>query len=581
MVLSANELKERIQKPVHKTEIQLAIKNQNRVNFHTKTAVSAEYLSPYYTTFKQWVEGLLPSDKQKRFLQLLTLPLSTNEVCDAIFSELNKAFKSNNKRIEVLFSRSEYKAEFNQYLEEIEFDKIFEQAAKELMRTGHNSLIVCDLPALQEGVEFVSARPYFYPVSIASIIDIELDSNQKVEYAIFKDASGKIISVDKEKYCVFKNVDESTDYVIESEIPHELGYAPAEMFWKQTLDSKMPIIKASPINKSLGAFDWFLFFSTSRRYLEMYASYPIITSFINECEFKNEQGNPCEGGYTAYNLAGTQFYDEHNPNSFTKPCPACEKNKLIGPGTRIGVSAPSKDEPNLIDAVKVIPAERQSLDYNQEEEERKKNLLIYYNSGVKESDLKQAQNEMQIIKGFESSQSILENIADNLQSIHRFILDTYADLIFKEYHVATIANYGDEYYEISEDELQKEYEFANKNNAPVYIKETIRTQIFQQKYKNDPRMAERMKILRDLEPYPSLSIDEVLKLNEKLFDANIFSLKINLAKFVSIFESENGDIVEFASSDVPYSTKIETIKTTLLEYGKRFEPIATDSNSSI
>ncbi len=580
MALSSEELKKRIQEPAHKTEIQLAIKNENRVNFHTKTAVSSEYLSPYYTTYKKWVEGLLPSDKHEKFLQLLTLPLSTNEVCDAIFSELFKVFKSNNKRIEVLFSRSEYKAEFFQYLDEIEFNAQFEQSAKELMRTGHNSLIVCDLPAITNEVDFTLARPYFYAVSISSILDIELKPNGKVEYAIFKDVTGKVITVDTEKYCVFKcDSDNDSNYILEFQSFHNLGYTPAEMYWKQSIDSKMPIIKASPINKSLGAFDWFLFFSTARRYLEMYASYPIITSFINDCEYKNEQGNPCEGGYTAYNLPGTEFYDKVKNNSFTKACPACEKNKLIGPGNHIGVSAPSKDEPNLIDAVKVIPAERDSLDYNQQEEERKKNLLIYYNSGVKESDIKQAQNEMQIIKGFESSQTICENIADNVAHIHRFILNTFADLMFGEYHTGTIANYGDEYYEISEDELQKEYEFANKTNAPVYVKENIRTQIFQQKYKNDPRMVERMRILRDLEPLPALSISEALDLvNKKIIDAKFFSLKINLAKFVSIFESENGDIVEFASIDVPYHKKIKIIETKLLEYGQEFEITAGQSN---
>lgn len=572
MALSANELKARIQEPAHKTEIQLAIQNENRVNFHTKTAISAEYLSPYYTTFKKWIENLLPKDKQARFLQLLTLPLSTNEISDAIFSELNKAFKSNNKRIEVLFSRSEFKNEFFQYLDSIEFNTKFEELAKELMRSGHNSVIVCDLPKIEADINTVaSVFPYFYSVSINSIIDMELDSNGKIEYILFEDKSDLVISVDKEKYCVFQEIDEQENddqfrLIIESY--HELGYTPAEMFWKQTLDSKMPMIKASPINKSLGAFDWFLFFSTARRYLEMYASYPIITSFVNDCEYKNEQGNSCEGGYTTYNLPGTEYNLAGDKNPFNKPCPACESNKLIGPGTRIGVSAPTKDEPNLIEAVKVIPAERQSLDYNQAEEERKKNLLIAYNSGVKESDLKQAQNEMQILKGFESSQTILESIADNIQSIHKFLLSTFADLMFREAHTATIVNYGDEFYEISEDELQSEYKTAKESNAPVYVVETLRSQIFQQKYKNDPRMVERMKILRDLEPYPTLSINEVLTLDEKYINAKIFSLKINLAKFVSIFESENGDIVEFASIDVPYHKKIEIIKQKLLEYEK-------------
>lgn len=573
MVLSAQQIKERIEEPKHLKQIQQAILNEERVRFHTKVAISVEHVSSYYPVFKKWVQDLLPDDQFKRFMQLLNLPLATNEICDSIYSELYKVFKSGNKRIEFTFVRSEYQIDFSTFLEETKFDEKFELHAKELMRNYHNSIIVVDLPA--EQTESGPAKPYYYDVSISAVRDIETDKEGKILMLLFKDVSGNYISIDTEKYCVFTAIDEeknsnkSEDYVLLSENYHGLGFAPACFFWSQSIDKNLKLIKSSPINKSLASFDWYLFFHTSRKYLEMYASYPITSVIINDCDYKNEQGHTCEGGKTKY---VTKIKDSATNNTIENEtwvdCPACKNNRLVGPGAVYGVSAPSKDEPNLLEAVKRLPAERESLDYNQKEEERKKNLLILFNTGVKESDLKQAQNETQIIRGFESSQTILENVATNISKVHHFILHTFAKLRYNEYHVSTVVNYGDEFYEISEDEIKEDYKIALEGSAPIYEIDTIRKQIFAQKYKNDPRMQARIKILQDLEPWPTMSVEQVLKLPEKFIDAKIFSLKINLAKFVSIFESENGDIVDFASDGISYSKKIELIKQTLLEYGK-------------
>lgn len=566
MVLSSSQIKERIQNPLNKTSIQIALQNEDRVRFHTKPAIKAEFASSYYNTFLKWVSSILPEDQFARFKSLLTFPLVTNEVCDAIFSELNKVFKSGNKRIESTFVRSEYAIEFNSFLDSVKFDEKFELLSKELMRNYINSIIVVDLPE----EESLNNKPYFYDVQISAVIDIEVDSDGKILLIIFNDTSGKIISIDTEKYCVFikqeNEVSKETEIVFQSESFHELTFTPACFFWSSYLEKDNKALKQSPINKSLGSFDWFLFFVTARKYLELYASYPITSVLINECDYKNEQGNTCEGGKTKFITTTINGSEKIQTDTYID-CPECKNNKLIGPGSMIGVSVPSKDEPNLLEAVKRLPAERESLDYNQEEEERKKNLLILYNTGIKDSELKQAQNETQIIRGFESSQTILEHIALNIGKTHHFILDTFAKLMYKEYHVSTVVNYGDEFYEISEDSIKEEFTKTQDANLPEYEKDNIKKSYYNQKYKNDPRMISRMKILSDLEPFPNLSIEQVKNIYSENIDANIFSLKINFAKFVSIFESMNGDIVDFGS-EIPYHAKIKIIESELLSYGQ-------------
>ena len=75
-----------------------------------------------------------------------------------------------------------------------------------------------------------------------------------------------------------------------------------------------------------------------------------------------------------------------------------------------------------------------------------------------------------------------------------------------------------------------------------------------------------MLILKQLEPYPHKTLDEVLKLYEKkLIDEKLVKLKINFSTLVDKFERENINIIEFASNK-PLREKIDIITNKLLEY---------------
>ena len=75
-----------------------------------------------------------------------------------------------------------------------------------------------------------------------------------------------------------------------------------------------------------------------------------------------------------------------------------------------------------------------------------------------------------------------------------------------------------------------------------------------------------MLILKQLEPYPHKTLNEVLQLYEKeLLDENLVKLKINFTTLVERFERENINIIEFASNK-PLREKIDIISKKLLEY---------------
>ena len=75
-----------------------------------------------------------------------------------------------------------------------------------------------------------------------------------------------------------------------------------------------------------------------------------------------------------------------------------------------------------------------------------------------------------------------------------------------------------------------------------------------------------MKILRQLEPYPNKTTNEVVDLfGKNLLDEDQVRLKVNFTPYIKRFERENIDIVSFASGR-PMREKVSTILQTLQSY---------------
>ena len=101
--------------------------------------------------------------------------------------------------------------------------------------------------------------------------------------------------------------------------------------------------------------------------------------------------------------------------------------------------------------------------------------------------------------------------------------------------------------------------------------DAIMQQILEVEYQNNPIILQRMQILRQLEPYPNKTLQEITSLYDKgLLNINFIKLKINFSELISKFERENIDIVEFGST-LPFNEKIKIIKDKLLDYVKELD----------
>lgn len=435
----------------------------------------------------------------------------------------------------------------------------------EKMQVSPNSILVVDLPQAQTTTY---PEPYFYWLEIDSVIDYKVSERDEnmLDWLVFKQPDMKIAVFDDTSIRVYQLNEKNEIQSLLSESSHDLGYCPARFFWSTQLNEKNKDLKKNPITKELSNLDWYLFFSISKQHLDLYAPYPIYSAYEADCNFENnETGDYCDGGYLR-NSKGE--YKILNDGTVEK-CPCCGEKRIAGPGSFLEVPVPNQSEgvADMRNPVQITSIDRDSLDYNVDECVRLKNEIVVsvVGSGGTVSE-KEAINETQVTANFESKTSVLNTLKTNFELAQKFVEDTVCKLRYGSAFISSSINWGTEFYVFTVSELYAKYKQAKENGASNSELDAISQQILEVEYRNNPLVLQRMLILKQLEPYPHKTLDEVLKLYEKkLISEKIVKLKIDFITLVERFERENINIIEFASN-LTLREKIDTINKKLLEY---------------
>lgn len=566
MALELNQIKQILQKPIKRQTIQKAVNMQRRLRFHTETNIAVSDINQPTTIFLDWVKHLLPKDKFNIFLQLFKFPLPTPAVVEDVYRELERVFYSRNSSSSYQFTDSELAEDWSQYRKSnLNEPEVWKTTAWKRMQVSPNSILVVDLPQVQTSLR---PEPYFYWLEIDAVIDYQtfrLDENQ-FEWLIFKQPEHRIAVFDDTSIRVYQLNEKNEIQSLISEAKHDLGYCPARFFWSTQLNEKNKDLKKNPITKELSNLDWYLFFSISKQHLDLYAPYPIYSAYEADCNFENnETGDYCDGGFLR-NAKGE--YKILNDGTVEK-CPCCSEKRIAGPGSFLEVPIPNQSEgvADMRNPVQITTIDKDSLDYNVNECARLKNEIVIsvVGSGGTVSE-KEAINETQVTANFESKTSVLNALKTNFELAQKFVEDTVCKLRYGGAFISSSVNWGTEFYVFTVTELYSKYKQAKENGASNSELDAISQQILEVEYRNNPLVLQRMLILKQLEPYPHKTLDEVLKLYEKeLLNENLVKLKINFSTLVEKFERENINIIEFASNK-PLREKIDIITNKLLEY---------------
>ena len=566
MALELNQIKQILQKPSKRQVIQKAVNMQRRLRFHTETNIAVSDINQPTTIFLQWVKTLLPKDKFNIFLQLFKFPLPTPAVVEDVYRELERVFYSRNSSSSYQFTDSELAEDWANYKKNsLNEPEVWKTTGWRRMQVSPNSILVVDLPQIQKSSR---PEPYFYWLEIDAVIDYQLSKfdDNAFEWLIFNQPNHQIAVFDDTYIRVYQLNEKNEIQSLVSEASHDLGYCPARFFWSTQLNEKNKDLKKNPITKELSNLDWYLFFALSKQHLDLYAPYPIYSAYEADCNFENnETGDYCDGGFLR-NAKGE--YKILNDGTVER-CPCCSEKRIAGPGSFLEVPVPNQSEgvADMRNPVQITTVDKDSLDYNVSECARLKNEIVIsvVGSGGTVSE-KEAINETQVTANFESKTSVLNTLKTNFELAQKFIEDTICKLRYGDAFISSSISWGTEFYVFTVAELYSKYKQAKENGASNSELDAISQQILEVEYRNNPLVLQRMLILKQLEPYPHKTLDEVIKLFEKgLLDEKLVKLKINFNTLVDRFERENINIIEFASKK-PLRDKINIITNKFLEY---------------
>lgn len=566
MGLELNQIKQILQKPTKRQTIQKAVNMQRRLRFHTETNIAVSDINQPTTIFLDWVKHLLPKDKFNIFLQLFKFPLPTPAVVEDVYRELERVFYSRNSSSSYQFTDSELAEDWSQYKKNnLNEPEVWKTTGWKRMQVSPNSILVIDLPQVQTTSR---PEPYFYWLEIDAVVDYQLSKQDEnlFEWLVFNQPEHRIAVFDDTSIRVYQLNEKNEIQSLVSEAQHDLGYCPARFFWSTQLNEKNKDLKKNPITKELSNLDWYLFFALSKQHLDLYAPYPIYSTYEADCNFENsETGDYCDGGF----LRNTKGEYKILNDGTVEKCPCCSEKRIAGPGSFLEVPIPNQTEgvADMRNPVQITTIDKDSLDYNVNECARLKNEIVIsvVGSGGTVSE-KEAINETQVTANFESKTSVLNALKTNFELAQKFIEDTVCKLRYGGAFISSSVSWGTEFYVFTVTELYSKYKQAKENGASNSELDAISQQILEVEYRNNPLVLQRMLILKQLEPYPHKTLDEVLKLYEKkLIDENLVKLKINFSTLVEKFERENINIIEFASNK-PMREKIDIINKKLLEY---------------
>jgi hypothetical protein len=567
MVLSLQQVKDRIDKPQRKEAIQAALNHENRIKLHTKAVDKKDKASEYFTEFLKWVQdGIgLPSDKFKAFEGMCRFPLPTTSLCNSIFDEYEKIFSAQDQYFDVELLDDTMKAEFKGYLEKNCVQKHFRSTGFKAYKKQPACIFVVDLPSVQ-----ISTRPepYFYKVPILSVVDVNLvkttEGSERIDLVIFKVGTERIVQIDDVYYRTFIKTEDSDAWMLVGESIHNLGYTPATFLPQNPLydeEDNSPVARKTQVSDAIGDLDWLLFYKVAERMYETYGPFPILTVPETSCDYTDNLGSRCNGGF----VPSTDRQGQ--PSSY--PCPVCTKNNMVGPGTVFSKSVPkSKDQPQLDNPVNITPPDIDSLDYIT----KKIDYLeweIYANCvGSNDQQVqKEAVNEKQVQSNVEGKRNVLQSIRKDFEACEKFIIDTMGRLMYGEYYITCTVNYGDQVLLYTAEDVTNQYINSKKAGLPLFYISQKKMQLIQTEFKNNPYEQRRADLLNMLEPWPDLSLNECLTYQLNSLYKEKFDLKLDFAKFVSKFENSNGDIVQWGSL-LSLDQKIKRLTQILESYVK-------------
>lgn len=563
--LSVAEINERLKSPSKQVQSEkyFCWKHDIKAEFHTIPRDISEP-NTYLGTFKYWVRDMIDEEKFKLFCHLLTTPIESVDFTEGVFDEFKKIYGAQDRYVRHSFKNPDLVQDYEEFLEENNEADFWKQDAFETMRSRINDILVIDLPKDQEGER---PEPYQYFLCVQNVVDCKFNRKKEFDWIIFNDPKDKYRAYyyDLTEWMSFTRGDTS-EWVIESQSEHGLGWTPAKSFWGIPKDNESVLQKLGPITNSLGRLDWLLLSYTFSKHEELYAGYPIDIFYERKCSYVDKKTHArCSDGMLYSRGGETTGWAEEVIGT----CPQCGgtgQGLPLGPGTRLEAPAPVKGGPDLINGVNRVGADVKSLEWISGKIKSREQDIKWNITGFMQEQSREAMNEMQVSGNYETRENVLKDVRDQMQSIHNWSLNTRGKLRYGDSYIGTSVHYGDKLFLMTTDAIEESIKKAVESGMPTFEVVNQQQDLIKTRHQNNPEMLERMELLSQLEPFQGYKHSDLMSYKDNL-DPDQLTLKINFASYIHRFEREFIDIVKFLQfSDI--GKKVTIIQQTLMSYVK-------------
>lgn len=565
MIFNDTTVVEILKHPKSTAQINSVKEQESQLRVFTEELSENELQSEHYWSVFKAKMKTRSAKKFDRVIQFGRYPLPVVQICDSILNDFYKVFEGKNKYFNVEGDRDV--SRLKEWIEKNKPSQWIEKQARQVFKNKPSSFVVIDRN--DDGV------PYLINIDSKRLIDAEIiDNDGHCGYIVFihsqkthdtkKDVITTFYSVyDEESYFVYSKDSDSDAYIQIKAIKHGIGYCPAKTFIKTPSNQKNLFKRRVTFSSALSKLEDWTLFDIFRNYVDHYAPFPVTEAPKNKCA--NDQ---CKDGKVVTEIMDSSVED--GIREVWSDCPVCEgasKGQHIMPGTHIGIKVNPDDKNNGQGVFRMIFPETDKLKYTPEKLDKLELETRFKCVGV--NDLSnEAFNELQVKGSFATMESVLLRTKSELDDLYVFIVKTVGRSMYKNIKLTVEANFGTEFYLVSEEDLQKRYKESKLIGLPVEEQLNIYKQLVETKYKGNTTKLNRNLMFLDLDPFPMNSNEECFKFkSESVIDDFDLSLKVNFLNFISKFENENVPITQFGLS-LEYWKRIELIKSTLDLYNQ-------------
>lgn len=515
-----------------------------------------------FEELKNILDTRLTRRKELRILDFAEYPLPITSICDSMIEDLARVFEAGDARFDVSAPKEKGGQALESVLDELDLVAWVKNEGIKVLQSSPHTIVVIDKD--EDG------QPFLLPIYLDRLIDFKLkEDGCTFDYIMFQhskdEEAERIAFYTNDAYIVAEKKKGDKEYSIIKNIAHDIGYCPARMFWDRKLNSVDPFLKKTPLVSSLGLLSIWTQFQVFKVYAEHTTPFPYIEMVKASCGKPN-----CENGYiVSYGQTTIVNGEPFTPTTSTV-CADCESMNNISLGTTIRLpQRTSNDEATAAGVFRTISLDLNGVRYLSEmlkltEKDIRSNVV----GGVVDNTT-EAVNEKQVQGNFERRTNVLSMLKNSLENLQYWIVQTLVNLVAKNAHVSISIDYGTQWYLLDSTQLQTMYASAIEKGLPREEIALIYYQMIETKYKNNPLLIQKLKLINLIDPCPFDNFDKKrLKLEVGLISLDDFKVSENIHALIERFESENGSIVEFGAlnNEMSKYAKVESIKNILYSY---------------